>query len=447
MSVDLTLTGLGEAFRSGAVHPSDVTRTHLERIAKLDPNLGAFQAVYTEEAMHQARAADALFEAGYPLHPFTGIPFVLKDICDVAGRITTGGCPAMSENVATGTATIARRLLAAGGVLLGKTKTVECAFGGWGTNQHMGTPWNPWDKDFHRVPGGSSSGTGVAVASGQAICGVGTDTGGSVRLPAAFCGLVGLKVTEGYLPNEGILPLSHTLDTPGPMARSVQDALIMFLTMDGKEAATVDQNVEGLRFGVLDERERSACSVEVLEHYDAALSLLRGLGAVLVPIPMDNAEATQTCGRLIATEAWYHQGHLYSDGRLTLDEDVRQRMLSGRDVTAAEYLRLCETRTQDKARFLESMKDLHALVTPSVKTSAPKVEDIDQADLPGHFTRPINYYGMCAISVPSGVTDSGLPTSIQIAARAHEEMRVIGIAAAYEAVRDPITYPDWASHD
>ena len=170
-----------------------------DRIESLDGKLGAYQAVYADEARELARGAQAAIRSGQIIGPFHGIPFALKDIVDVEGRITTAGHAGWSERVSPTTATIARRLMAAGGILLGKTKTVEVAMGGWGTNQRMGTPHNPWDPDRARTPGGSSSGSGVAVAAGLATAAVGTDTGGSVRLPAAWCGITGLKVTEGHL--------------------------------------------------------------------------------------------------------------------------------------------------------------------------------------------------------------------------------------------------------
>ena len=200
-----------------------------------DPTLGAFQAIHADAARQAAQAADAARRSGGRLGPLHGATFALKDIVDLEGQVTTWGSAALAERAAPATGTLARRLLAAGGVLVGKTKTVECALGGWGTNQRMGTPWNPCDEGVHRAPGGSSSGSGVAVAAGMARFAVGTDTGGSVRLPAAFCGIVGLKVTEGRLPLDGIMPLSHTLDTPGPMTRSVADAALVFAVKDGAE--------------------------------------------------------------------------------------------------------------------------------------------------------------------------------------------------------------------
>ncbi|MEO1613578.1 MAG: amidase, partial [Pseudomonadota bacterium] len=406
-----------------ALKPSRVARDHLDRIEALDGKIGAFQVVYAEDAMRIAEAADKLFEAGFAAGPFHGIPFALKDICDVEGRVTTGGCMVNADRISPATGTVAKRLLAAGGVLLGKTKTVEHALGGWGSNTRMGTPWNPWDMDAPRVPGGSSSGTGAAVGAGLAVCGVGTDTGGSVRLPAAYCGVVGLKVTEGRIPTDGIIPLAH-LDTPGPLARSVADAWVMYQVMDGAPIGTpTPRSVEGLRLGVIDEAERALCDADVLDDYDAALETLAGLGAELAAFSPQKpySELTATCGLLIMAEAYHHHGHLYDQPDLPMDEDVRKRMLVGRDVTAHEYLSMKDERRAGAAEFLRRMEGFDAILTPTTLTTAPTLAEIDQDVAPSHFTRAANFFGLCALSAPMGLSPTGLPTSLQIMARPFDE--------------------------
>ncbi|MDH5354341.1 MAG: amidase, partial [Gammaproteobacteria bacterium] len=237
-----TIDSLSRGIQQGLVTPLAVVEAHLENIEKYDSKLGAFQTVFTDDALAAAAAATKAIASGHRIGPFHGIPFALKDICEFEGRVTTNGSMAMRDRVSTYTGSLVRRLVSAGGIVIGKTKAVECAFGGWGTNQHMGTPWNPWDMQQARVPGGSSSGSGVAVAAGLAVCAVGTDTGGSVRLPAGYCGVVGLKVTEGQLPTDGITALSQTLDTPGPMTQSVVDALLMYQVMAGVEAWKIDHD-------------------------------------------------------------------------------------------------------------------------------------------------------------------------------------------------------------
>jgi aspartyl-tRNA(Asn)/glutamyl-tRNA(Gln) amidotransferase subunit A len=441
----LTITDLARAYRSGQTRPSTVVRAHLDRIERLEPKLGAWQAIYPEDAMRLAEAADRTLEAGIDLGAFQGIPFALKDICDVEGRVTTGGSKAMANRISPVTGTLARRLFAAGGIMLGKTKTVECALGGWGTNLHMGTPWNPWDGLTHRVPGGSSSGTGVAVAAGMAVCGVGTDTGGSVRLPAAYCGIVGLKVTEGRLPTDGILPLSQSLDTPGPLGRTVADTLLMFAAMVGSSTAGMarSRGIAGLRLGVLDEVELEPCTDDVRAAYRAALEALGGLGAVLVPFstPRSLADLTAECGRLIVAEAYAHHHALYDREDLPLDPGGRMRMLAGRGISAVDYLAMQAARRAGMAHFLDLMSDVDAIVTPSTRETAPPVAEIDEADAPSVFTRFANWFGLCALSLPIGRASDGLPTSLQIVARPHDEAMALRIGAAYEAVRGPFPAP------
>ena len=453
----ISLVDLARAYRAGTTTPSRVTRALLDRIERLEPRIGAFQAVYADEAMRAADAATHAIASGHAIGPFHGIPFGLKDICDLEGRITTGGSKAMADRVSPVTGTVTARLIAAGGIVLGKTKTVECAYGGWGTNQHMGTPWNPWDIGTHRAPGGSSAGSGAAVAAGMAICAVGTDTGGSVRLPSAFCGLTGLKTTEGQLPTDGILPLSHTLDTPGPMARSVEDAAVMYQVMAGAEAheishglaartgifASIDRGAQGLVLGILTEQERLACSADVLAAYDKALDELSGLGAVLKPFvpPTPFAETTVEIGRIMSAEAYYHHGALYDDPEAPMDEDVRPRMLAGKSISAAEYLGLLASRRQAMEDFSVAMRGFDAVLTPSMTSTAPSVADLDQSVSPAHFTRTFNYLAMCALALPTGPAADGLPTSLQIAARGGDEAMVLRIGAALERVQPAPNWP------
>src|SRR5271169_3155495 len=218
---------------AGRLSPVDIVDALLARIHAQDQRLHAYVAVYGDEARLAAEAADKAIRSGHQIGPLHGIPIALKDLIEIEGRVTTGGSQVWCDRRSTYTATIAKRLIAAGMIVLGKTHTVEFAMGGWGTNQHMGTPWNPWDPQVPRTPGGSSSGSGVAVASAMAPWAIGTDTGGSVRLPASWCGITGLKTTVGRVSCYGILPLAPSLDTPGPMARSVEDAALLFSIMQG----------------------------------------------------------------------------------------------------------------------------------------------------------------------------------------------------------------------
>src|SRR5438477_524078 len=281
--------------------PVTVVDALLARIAAHNPKLHAFIDVYADDARLAAEAADKAIRSGHVIGPLHGVPIALKDLIDLEGRVTTGGSMAWRERRSPVTASLARRLIAAGMIVLGKTHTVEFAMGGWGTNQHLGTPWNPWDPEVARTPGGSSSGSGVAVASGMAPWAIGTDTGGSVRLPASWCGLSGLKSTIGRVSTYGILPLAPSLDTPGPMARSVEDAALLYSVMQGADPLDprtlsapppadpmpdMRRGVRGLRLARMPEAEREGCTPEMLAAYDAALELLARQGAEIVDIPL-----------------------------------------------------------------------------------------------------------------------------------------------------------------
>src|SRR5215472_5064608 len=285
---------------AGRLSPVDIVEAALKKIAASDGKLHAFVEVYDKEARLAAEAADKAIRSGHRIGRLHGIPIALKDLVEIEGRITTGGSEVWRERRSAYTATLAKRLIAAGLIVIGKTHTVEFAMGGWGTNQHRGTPWNPWDLAVARTPGGSSSGSGDAVAAGLAPWAIGTDTGGSVRLPASWCGLSGLKTTIGRVSTYGILPLSPTLDTPGPMARSVEDAALLYRVMQGPDpldphtlavppgdlAEGWRRGVRGMRLAKLPQAERGAVAQDVLAAYDASLYVLARLGAEIADIDL-----------------------------------------------------------------------------------------------------------------------------------------------------------------
>ena len=453
-----TIPELALAYREGRTSPVDAVERYLSRIETLDVRLGAFQAIYADEAREAAAGAHATIRSGHRIGPFHGIPFALKDIVDVEGRITSAGHAGWRTRVSPVTATIARRLIAAGGVLLGKTKTVEVAMGGWGTNQRMGTPHNPWDMRVARTPGGSSSGSGVAVAAGLAAAAVGTDTGGSVRLPAAWCGITGLKITEGRLPTDGIVPLSHTLDTPGPMVRGVEGALLMYQAMAGVHPtdserdwragsgpfAALRAGVAGLAVGILDEPARVGVAPDILALYDEAVASLRRLGAVCEPFqaPLSFEQMRDGTGVIIGCEGYFHHGAMYDDAQAPVDTDCRPRILLGKSVSARDYIAALRRRREDQLRFAAAMDGIAVLLSPTVATAAVPLGEVDQSGTPAGFTRAANYLGLCALATPMGLTPDGLPGSLQITARANDEAMAIRVGAAYERVAPDIGHPE-----
>src|SRR4029450_1961463 len=230
-----TVAELSHAYEARTLSPVDVVDALMARIKRRNPSLQAYIAVYEADARLAAEAADKAIRSGHAVGPLHGVPIALKDLVDLEGRVTTGGSKVWAERVSPVTATLARRLIAAGMIVLGKTHTVEFAMGSWGTNTHMGTPRNPWDLAVHRTPGGSSSGSGVAVSAGLAPGAIGTDTGAPAQVSAAWCGIVGLKVTAGRISTYGVLPLSSTLDTPGPPARRVDDTACVYRGRGGAD--------------------------------------------------------------------------------------------------------------------------------------------------------------------------------------------------------------------
>src|SRR6267154_245405 len=409
--------------------PVTIVEALLARIAAHDAKLHAFIDVYADDARLAAEAADKAIRSGHAVGPLHGIPIALKDLIEIDGRVTTGGSMVWRDRRSRCTATLAQRLIAAGLIVIGKTHTVEFAMGGWGTNQHRGTPWNPWDPAVARTPGGSSSGSGVAVAAGLAPWAIGTDTGGSVRLPASWCGLSGLKTTIGRVSTYGILPLSPTLDTPGPMARSVEDAALLYQVMQGPDPldprtcgispadpmSTLRRGVRGLRLGRMPEAERDGVTAEVLAAYDASLDKLAQLGAeiVTVELPRRFTDFTSLTGRIIGAEGYYLVGDLVDDMTLPIDDAVRPRIGSGRGVSARDYLRALSERDTAKQEFAAALADVDALLTPTTQTAAIPLDQIDQASTPAHFTRFVNALELCALALPNGFT-AGLPLSLQI---------------------------------
>src|SRR5436853_2821489 len=443
-----TVVELSRAFGARTLSPVDAVDALMKRIGARNPALHAYIAIYESEARLAAEAADRAIKSGHRVGPLHGVPIALKDLIDLQGRVTTGGSKVWINRVSPTTATLAERLIAAGMIVLGKTHTVEFAMGSWGTNTHTGTPRNPWDLKIHRTPGGSSSGSGVAVAAGLAPVAIGTDTGGSGRVPEAWNGIVGLKVTVGRISTYGVLPLSSTLDTPGPLARTVEDAALIYRALSGPDPRdpqtlawtpvdplpTLRRGVAGLRLAMLPEAERAGVDREVLGAYDAAVETLRGKGATIVTAALPNrfSDYAVATGRIIGSEGYRFVGHLVDDTSLPVDPHVRPRIQLGRGVSARDYLLALAQQKEHQQQFAAATADIDALLTPTTQTAAIPVDEVDQTGTPAHFTRGGNYLGLCGVAVPSGFTSAALPTSLQILCPGGQESLALRIAWAYE---------------
>jgi aspartyl-tRNA(Asn)/glutamyl-tRNA(Gln) amidotransferase subunit A len=448
----LPLHALAAMLKSRTISPIDIVDTCLQRIEKLDARLHAFVDVFAAEARGAAEAADKAIRSGHAVGPLHGIPIALKDLIELEGRVATGGSTVWRERRSTRTATVAQKLISAGMIVIGKTHTVEFAFGGWGTNQHLGTPWNPWDVNTHRTPGGSSSGSGVAVAARMVPCAVGTDTGGSVRLPAAWCGITGLKTTIGRISTYGVLPLTPTLDTPGPMTRSVEDAALLLQVMQGADARdprtltlrdvdpmpTLRRGVKGLRLARMPAAERAAVDAEVLAAYDRSLEQLASMGADIIDLslPRSFRDYGSTSGRIMSAEAYALLAEVVDNNEMTLDEAVRPRIRAGAAISAREYLEILAQREHLKLEFAEAIVEIDAVLAPVALTPAVPIESVDQNTSPAIFTRWGNFLDLCGLAVPNGFTRSGLPLSLQIVCRGGEEALALRIGWAWQNATD-----------
>lgn len=447
-----TVAALSAAITARRLSPVELMDECLARIDRLEPKLQAFVSVDHAGARLAAEAADKAIRAGHQVGPLHGIPIAVKDLVEIEGRIAMGGTAAWRDRVAKTTATLQRKLTAAGMITIGKTHTVEFAYGGWGTNQHLGTPWNPWDGTTHRAPGGSSSGSGVAVGARLAPVGIGTDTGGSVRVPAAWNGITGLKTTIGRISVHGVLPLSPTLDTPGPITRSVEDAAIMLELLQGfdpldpltrgREASRpmpmLRRGVRGLRLARMPANERAGVDPAVLAAFDASVDALADLGAEIIdlPLPLRFADLGTTNGRIMSAEAYAALADLVDDPAQPLDEAVRPRVRAGAAISSRDYLTALAERERMKRAFAAATAGVDAILTPTTMTPPVPVASIDQNTTPAMFTRWVNYLDLCALAVPNGATAEGLPLSLQIVCRGYEEATALRVGWAYQDASD-----------
>ncbi|MEN5081985.1 amidase [Bosea sp. TWI1241] len=451
--LDLTsasLTALAAGLAAGTFTSRQLADHYLDRIRRLDGALNAFVLVDEAGARHLAEAADRRRAAGYPLGPLDGLPIAVKDLCDIRGQVTTAGSHAWRERVAQETAPVVSRLVAAGMVLLGKTQMVEFAFGGWGTNPHLGTPLNPWDLAEPRIPGGSSSGSGVAVAAGLVPAALGSDTGGSVRIPATANGVTGLKTSRGRIEAAGTIPLSPTLDTIGFLARTAEDALLLTEAVrtgagQGGPVTPAPQAdparpLAGIRIAALDPADYPVpVHADVRSATVAAEETFRALGASVetVRVPFDFLRLMTANGVIIAAEAYaYHGGQIDEPG-LRFGEGVRTRVLSGRAIAASDYLAALAYHAEMQALWRRWCGQYHALLTPGLADPAVPLSDVaEDMSSPAVFTRAGNFVDATGLALPAGFSQGGLPVGIQLLGAPASERFLAGLGSAFQRVTD-----------
>ncbi|MHB1133284.1 MAG: amidase [Chloroflexota bacterium] len=445
---------LAAKVRTREVSPVEVVDAALARIEHLEPRLNAFVTVMTEQARAAAQTAEHEIAAGNYRGPLHGLPVCHKDICDVAGVKTTASSRILAENVAQRDATVTRLLKEAGAVIMGKTNLHEFAFGVTTNNPHYGPTRNPWDTT--RVPGGSSGGTGSAVAAGLCVAGTGTDTGGSIRIPAGLCGIVGLKPTFGRVSKAGVVPLSWSLDTVGPLARTVADAAVFLQAIAGPDAAdpttankpvpdytaALGREIKGFRLGVPRQYFFDAIDEEVEAAVRAAVEHLATLGVTVVEVDLPHWEyITPAFTPIIHAEAAsFHEAWLLSRPE-DYGADVRTRLEVGRTVLATQYVNAQRARVVVRGDFERALQHVDAMVSPTLPaTAVPIGQELinlrgEQRELRATYNRltsAVNLAGLPALSLPCGFDRQGLPIGMQLIGRAFDESTLITMGDAYE---------------
>jgi len=454
------MTELARMIAAKKVSPVEVVQAHLDRIAALDGKLKSYITVMGESALAAAKAAEAAVHAGADLGPLHGVPMGLKDLYCTKGVKTTGGSKILGNWVPEEDATVVARLAGAGAIALGKLNMHEFAYGPEGLNPHYGTPWNPWDAKVHRICGGSSSGSGASVAAGICPGALGSDTGGSIRLPSALCGISGIKPTYGRVSRAGVLPLAWSMDHVGPMCRSAADCALMLRSMSGYDprdpttsvlpvpdyAAALTGQIKGLRIGLLRSFFLDGAGHAQRAAVEAAAKALEGQGATVEFVDLAKVTLGPAASHaVLAPEAYAYHEEWLKTRAAEYGADVRERLRVGAFVTGAEYLKGQRLRALLRDEVDEALATLDVLLAPSTAIEATPVGQnevrIGSEIFPVRaslirFTRPFNLTGHPAASVPCGFTAEGLPMGLQIVGRPFDEATVLRVADAYQRITD-----------
>jgi aspartyl-tRNA(Asn)/glutamyl-tRNA(Gln) amidotransferase subunit A len=446
----LTIREASKLLKSGQLSPVELTRAFLERIEHLDGTLQAYITVLPEQAMAVARSAEAEILQGDYRGPLHGIPIALKDLYDTAGVRTTASSRVMANRVPSADATTTARLKAAGTILLGKLAMHEFALGGPDPTCGFPLARNPWNLDY--IPGGSSSGSGTAIAAGLCMGSLGSCTGGSIRGPAAYCSIVGLKATYGRVSRYGVVPLSWSLDHCGPMTWTVEDSALMLQAIAGYDpkdpttsrapvpdyTAALQDTIKGLTIGVPRHfffADDPRIDRETLTCVDQALQTLQELGAQVQDVTIPALQYSGVAQPVIMlSEAFAYHEKLLRRTPQEFGEMVRARFRTGGLFTSADYVQAQRVRRVLQRECAEVLQRVDILASPTMSSPAPAFAEVDAmttARRPS-FTGPYNLTGMPAISVPCGFTTAGLPIGLQLAGKPFDEPTVLRVAYTYQ---------------
>ncbi len=449
-----TVEELSQLISSMQVSPVEVTQAHLDRIEAIDGQLNSFITVLADQAMAASREAEREIQSGRYRGPFHGTSLALKDLYYTKGVRTSSGAKVYDDFVPDHDGEVTARFREAGAILLGKLNLYPTAMGGSGVNPDYGNVHNPWDLGLET--GGSSSGSGAAVAAGLCSIATGSDTGGSIRIPASFCGLVGFKPTYGVVSRYGVSPLSWSMDHCGPMARSVMDCALTMNALAGHDpkdpasssrpapdyVAAIRDGIQGLRVGVPKQYFEVPLSPEVKDTVTKAIDLLGELGAEIREVSWPDFQAAVTAGSIVSlVEGTAIHADVVRRRGAEFTANVRPRIEAGQMVSAADYIKSQQFRRQYVEKSLELMEEVDLLVGPSTPVPAFRLgaEDIPLGGTTGYlwtslptYSRPFNFNGFPAISVTCGFSSEGLPIGLQLAGRPFEDATVLRAAYAYE---------------
>ena len=454
----MSLTAVAKAIATKQLSSREVTQSLLDRIAKWNPKLNAFMSIETDDALKAADAADAALAKGGAKGPLHGVPMAHKDMYYDKGKVVTCGSRIRKDFVAPTTSTALQRLKDAGMVRLGSLQMVEFAYGPTGHNPHYGAVRNPWNTDH--ITGGSSSGSGSAVAARLTFAALGSDTGGSIRMPAHFCGVTGLKTTVGRVSRAGAMPLSWSLDTVGPLAQTVEDCALLTQLMAGADpedptasaspvpdyVAATKQPIKGLKIGVPTAFYVDDLDAEVARVLDGTLATLKKEGAEIVKVDLpDQRQPTAACQFVLATEAAALHKRWMIERPQDYGAQVLMRLQNGLAIPAVSYLEAMRWRGPALSAYLAAVAGTDAVIAPVAPMPAVTIAESDVGNSQNaqaviqritRFTRPINYLGLPSLSIPCGFTKPGLPVGMQIIGRSFDEAMLVRIGAAFQRATD-----------
>ena len=433
--------------------PTELVEAHLSRIEKINSKLNAFITVMKKDALEQAHSVELEIQKGNSKGPLQGIPIGLKDLFNTKGVRTAAGSLVMDDFVPTTNSTVSDRLRKANAIIIGKLQMDEFAMGATSVNPHDGPARNPWD--LKRITGGSSGGSAGAVAAKLCMGAMGSDTGGSIRIPATFCGIVGFKPTFGLVSRSGILPVSWSLDTVGPMTRTVHDAALILNAIvghDPKDNSTtkqpikdfsvrLDKGIDGIRIGVLTEAFSAVIEPEIREILRKAVSVLKDLGSQVYDTSISLTERREFTGVIMQAE--YASVHLktYSSQKSKIGNQALKAIEDGLRIKGVDYVKAHQNRIQFNRDFDKIWKHFDVLVGPTERITAPTIENSPNRKVgesqnlsPGlsSLAKLFNTTGSPAITVPCGFSSNGMPVGMQIVARSFQDTRVLQVAHAYE---------------